>query len=65
MAFAIPSLDKVKEIGKNEDDQEDLEVRLASFSHNETSSCTTAIPQKVCPKVVIFVFSFILFRYNR
>ncbi|XP_057413546.1 maestro heat-like repeat-containing protein family member 9 [Balaenoptera acutorostrata] len=25
MAFAIPSLDKVKEIGKNEDDQEDLE----------------------------------------
>lgn len=28
MLFAIPSRDKVKEIGKNEDDQEDLDVRL-------------------------------------
>lgn len=64
MAFSVTNLDEVREIRMNEDDEDDLEVRLASFNCDETSLCT-AIPQDVCPQVVIYVFLFTLFRYNR
>ena len=64
MAFSVTNLDEVREIRMNEDDEDDLEVRLASFNRDETSLCT-AIPQDVCPQVVIYVFLFTLFRYNR
>lgn len=66
MVFALPSLEKVREMGNSDNEKEDLEVSLYLLNYYETLLCTTAILQTAPPQVINFVvISFALFRYSR
>lgn len=66
MVFALPSLEKVRDMGNSDNEKEDLEVSLYFLNYYETLLCTTAILQTAPPQVILFVvISFPLLRYNR